>query len=158
MFGAQKAGVYGAVAVLGLFGGVLDPITGLLGGDSGSSSGATRPTAAQWKTMGSTWAKWKRTLASGCHSYRYTYTVKPPAAAGKQWELETFLVGPRGGHLGSDVIIGGADPKHGAKSWRICRSNTVPGTFTINARLSYKIDPDEYSGSLKARHFRLVRP
>ena len=159
MFAAQrKAGVYSAVAVLGLSGGLLGPLGGLLGGSSDSSSSSARPTAAQWKTMGSTSSKWKRVLRKGCHNYAYTYTVKPPASAGTEWSLETFLTGPHGGRLGSDVILGGADPKHGKKTWRICKSNTVPGTFTIKAKLTYNANPDQYSGWLNASHFRLVKP
>lgn len=151
MFGVQKTGVYGAVVVLGLVGGLLDPIIG----DSGSSSDSGRPTAAQWKKMGSTHSKWKRVLRKGCHSYRYSYTVKPRT---DDWSLETFLIGPRGGRIGSDVILSGADPKSGAKNWRICRSNTVPGKFTIKGKLTYKDYPDEYSGWITTSHFRLVRP
>ena len=165
MFGTHKAGAYGAVVILGLSGGILGPLGGLLGGssDSGSTGGSSsassaRPSAAQWKDMGSTWSKWKRTLAKGCHNYAYTYTAKPPAAAGTQWSLETFLIGPRGGRLGSSVILGGADPKHGHQTWRICKSSTVPGKFTINAKLTYNINPDQYAGWVRTSHFRLVKP
>lgn len=161
MFIAQKAGACSAVVVLGLMGGVLDPLGGLLGGGSSgssSSSSTARPSAAQWKQMGSTWSKWKRVLRKGCHNYSYTYTVKPPSSAGTAWSLETFLIGPRGGHLASDVILGGADGKHGTKVWRICKSSTVPGKFTINAKLTYNIDPDQYSGWIATRHFRLTKP
>lgn len=161
MFGARKTGAYGAIAILGLFGGLVGPVGGLLGGGSdagsGSSSTSARPTAAQWQQMGSTWSKWKRVLRKGCHHYAYTYTVRPPASAGSEWSLETFLIGPRGGHIGSDVILGGADAKHGTKNWRICKSSTVPGRFTVKAKLTYNEDPDQYSGWVATRHFRLTR-
>lgn len=157
---AQKTGTYSAVVIVGLLGGLLDPLGGLLGGSSGSGSSSTtaKPTAAQWRQMGSTSSKWKRVLRAGCHNYTYNFTVKPPASAGTEWSLETFLIGPRGGHLASDVILGGADAKHGQKVWRLCKSSTVPGRFTISSKLTYNESPDQFHGWVKPSHFRLTKP
>lgn len=158
---ARRTGAYSAVAVLGLLGGLLGPggLGGLLGGSSGSGGQTSaQPTAAQWQKMGGTYSKWKRVLRKGCHDYAYTYNARPPAAAGTEWGLETFLLGPRRGHLASDVILGGANAKHGTRTFRICRSSTMPGKFTIKTKLSYKEEPDQYAGWVRTSHFRLVKP
>lgn len=150
MLATARTGTCGAVVALGMLGGGLVPplLPGADGGGSGSG-----PTAAQFQTMGHTHEANGR-LRRGCHRYRYTYEVAPPS---DEWSLETFLLGPRGKRLASDVIISGADPADGSKRWQICRTNTRAGRFTIRARLNYNDYPDTYSGWLKSSHFRLRR-
>lgn len=152
MFGEARNGTLGAVLAAGLVGGGLLPFPLLPGGNGGSTQAA--PSAAQFRSMGSTHEA-NGTLRRGCHRYRYTYRVSPPS---DQWSLETFLVGPHGAGLGSDDVISGADPRSGVKHWRICRSNTRPGRFTIKGKLTYNDYPDTYSGWISPSHFRLHRP
>lgn len=138
------------VALLGLLGALSLPG---LGSSSGTGT-TTTPTAAQWRAMGH-FSSRNGTLRSGCHRHYYRYRVTPPSS---QWSLETFLYGPKGGRLGSDVILSGADPKAGQKYFTICRSNTQPGTFTIRGKLTYQNYPDQRSGWVTPARFRLTKP
>ena len=147
MYGNVAPGARSAVAGLAL--------AGLLGipGLPGLTHGRHQSHSIDWHSMGRTWEH-DGTLRRGCHDYRYHYRVQPPS---RRWSLETFLVGPGGKALASDVALAGGDPRRGTKHWsQICRSNTRPGRFTIRAKLSY----DDSSGNghhgwLSPSHFRL---
>jgi hypothetical protein len=105
--------------------------------------------------MGRTWAD-DGALRRGCHKYAFHYRVGPPS---RQWSLETFLKGPGGKRLASDVILSGADPRRGTKRFDLCRSNTRAGRFTIRSKLTYEDSStgDSRSGWLRPSHFRLHR-
>jgi len=137
-----------AVAIAGLLG-----IIGLPGLDGGGANDSGAPSARQWHEMGRTHAP-DGVLRRSCHQYKYRYRVDPPS---NDWSLETFLRGPGGQALASDVILSGADPRKGTKRFRICKPNTRPGRFTIRAKLSYDSYPDTYAGWLRPSHFRLRR-
>lgn len=144
----HRSGIYHGVALLGL----LAALAGLPGlGATGSSSGSG---SVDWRAMGHMSSPSGK-LRAGCHRHTYTYRVTPPSS---DWSLETFLIGPAGGHLASDVIVSGADKKSGTKSFTICKSNTKPGRFTIKGKLTYDDYPAEPSGWITPTHFRLRRP
>lgn len=138
---------YAGLALVAMLAGVPSLLT--------SSSSSQAPTPAQWRAMGRTHAASGR-LANGCKYYHYTYRVKPPS--GTWWTLETFIVGPNGRRLASDVILSGSDPKSGRRRFQLCRTNTPPGRFKIRGKLTYKDYPDEYSGWIATSHFTLRRP
>lgn len=166
---ARRALVAGAVA-LGLTGlapappAAADPVSDLLTGLTGALTGAlvggpppgqsSPPTAAQFASWGSFSAPTYR-LARGCRDYRYRYAVTPPRA---DWALEVFLTDRRGRAIGSEIIMSGANPTSGVRKWRICRSNTVPGMFTIRGILTYNDYPEQYSGAVTPAQFRMKPP
>lgn len=145
-YGVALVGLLGALSLPGL------PALSTPGGTAPAPSPAT-PTAAQWRAMGHFSTKSGR-LPSGCHRHYYRYRVSPPSS---EWDLETFLYGPRGGRLGSDVIVSGADGTSGQKFFTICSSNTRPGTFTIRGKLTYETYPNEPSGWVTPRRFQLKK-
>jgi len=144
MPGARSA--IAAVAAAGLLG--LPGLPGLGGGQAAAAS-------PNWHAMGRTWAASGR-LRPGCPKYVYHYRINPPS---KSWIVETFLRGPGGKRLASDVIVSGGDPERGTKRFTICASNTRPGRFTIRAKLTYDDDTTGTSpaGWLRPSHFRLHR-
>lgn len=139
--------VLAAVALAGLLS--LPGLPGL----SGSGSGQAVAASPSWHSMGRTWAP-SGVLRRSCHKYPYHYRISPPT---KNWSLETFLRGPAGKRLASDVILSGADPKRGTKRFDLCRSNTRPGRFTIRAKLTDSDFSGSRSGWLRPSHFRLHR-
>ena len=154
MFQELRRQSYSAVTALGLLAVLgLPDLGGLLG--VGEEPESTPPTAAQWQAMGKTHSP-ARTLRAGCRDYAYTYEVKPPG--GTDWTLQTFLKGPKGRNLGSGVLTSNEDRRSGTSRFRICRSNTTYGTFTIRAKLAYKDWPEEYSGWLRNSTFTMRRP
>lgn len=101
------------------------------------------------------------TLQPGCHSYHYRYAVQPPT---DDWNLETWLVDPRGRKRGYGYFQTGGDPKRDRTAFRICSADVVPGTFTITAKLHWYDDPlyplgteTEHTVKLDPAHFRLTR-
>jgi len=100
-------------------------------------------------------------LKHGCHRYYYRYAVQPPT---DDWDLETWLVDPRGRRRGYGYFQTGGDPKQIRTAFRICSANVVPGTFTITAKLHWYDDPlfplgtaTEHTVTLDPAHFRLTR-
>ena len=140
---------YGAVGVIALLGSVIS----LPGPSDEHGSSWASPSAAQIRKMASTHGTSGR-LRHGCKSYRYSYKVSAPS---DEWGLETFLIGPKGGRLGSDAILSGGDPRSGTKTWKICRTNTTPGRFTIKGRLTYNRYPEQYTGWIRPSHFTLTK-
>lgn len=94
-----------------------------------------------------------RTLKKGCASYNYHYKLTPPPG---DWMLETFLFDSNKKRLGSGYFLSAADPAKGQSSFAFCALNTVPGTFTIKAKLTVS-NPDARQRWLKPSTFRLVR-
>jgi hypothetical protein len=102
-----------------------------------------------------------RVLRPGCHDYRYHYAVRSPS---DDWILETWLYDPRGRPRGSGDFAPGSDPARGHGRFGLCRSTTVPGRFTIRARLSWYTPgmlptdpPVEHRRWFEPAHFRLHR-
>jgi hypothetical protein len=127
-------GVIGLAVLGGLLGGS-DGGLGLLGslGDLlGLGGGATPAASSAAQPAGSLHFDSQK-LRKGCQRYSYSYQLTIPP--GDDFDLEIFVTDPRGVSQGSDVILSGADPVAGAKSLTICRSNTVPGTFTLHGTL-----------------------
>src|SRR6476620_884563 len=105
-------------------------------------------------------------LRHGCHPYRYHYVVTTPT---QDWTLETFLVDPGGNRLASGAFSAQSDPEHGRSHWRICRTSTRPGRFTIRAKVTwYTNEPGplglpgtgttkKHVAWFKPSHFRLRR-
>ena len=123
-------------------------------GSLGSLTLAPAATAAEvHPEWGSTTAS-SATLHHGCRSYPYAYALTPPDG---DWMLETFLIGPRGKHYGSDYFIT-ADPLSGTGSWRLCLRSTKGGRYTIQAKLSVINGGDYYEGWLPDTTFRLRKP
>lgn len=83
--------------------------------------------------FGRTWAR-DKVLRDGCHNYRYQYKVKSPES---DWSLETFLIDPRKNKVGSGQMLFNSDPARGSSTFRLCRNNTVAGTFKIRGKLTY---------------------
>lgn len=126
-----------------------DPVSGLVGG----LAGQPRERAAQ-RDLGRTHAP-DGTLRSGCHNYPYRYRLN---IGSDDWTLETFLVDRTDETIASGAYAAGPDRKRNRTHFRFCRYNTVPGQFTIRAKLTWYTDSGEHTGWLKRSHFRLSRP
>ncbi|GAB3196946.1 hypothetical protein GCM10027062_07390 [Nocardioides hungaricus] len=94
-------------------------------------------------------------LRMGCHDYPYRYRLEIRT---DDWTLETFLVDRRGETIASGAYLAGPDRKRQRADFRFCRYNTVPGRFTIRAKLMWYTDSGEHQAWLKPSHFRLRRP
>ncbi|WP_205475123.1 hypothetical protein [Nocardioides sp. SYSU D00038] len=94
-------------------------------------------------------------LKRGCHTYTYTYAVKPPPG---YWAIETFLIGPGGGRLGAGKHLDGADPLTGSGVFRLCKPATRAGVFTIRTKVTSVDGGDYYEGWLPESKFRLKKP
>jgi hypothetical protein len=95
-----------------------------------------------------------RTLKPGCATYNYHYRLTPPPG---DWMLETFLLDPNKKRVASGYFLSAADPVKGQSKFAFCGLNTVPGVFTIRAKLTVS-NPNTRSGWLKASTFRLRAP
>jgi hypothetical protein len=126
--------IYHGVVSLALLGGLLGSSDGGLGGLLGGllGPGTSTPANATVQPGGSLHMDSQK-LRKGCQRYSYSYAVTVPA--GDEYDLEILVTDPRGISQGSDVILSGADPETGTKSLTICRSNTVPGRFTLHGTL-----------------------
>ena len=137
-----------------------DPVSGLLGGLVGGLVGGlggatTEPhRRTQQRDLGHTRAP-DGVLRAGCRNYPYRYVLKIRT---DDWTLETFLVDRTGETMASGGYAAGPDPKRTTTSFRFCRDNTVPGRFTIRAKLSWYTASGEHRAWLKPSHFRLRRP
>jgi hypothetical protein len=73
---------------------------------------------------------------------------------------------PRGRQRGYGYYLVGGDPKNNRRaSFRLCRTDVVPGRYTIKATLRWYDDPllpvlppTEHDARLPPAHFRLRRP
>ena len=136
MHGLGTQRIYHGVVSLALLGGLLGSsgdggLGSLLGGLFGS--GTATPSANATVQPGGSLHMDSQKLCKGCQRYSYSYTVTVPAD--DEYDLEILVTDPRGVSQGSDVILSGADPETGTKSLTICRSNTVPGWFTLHGTL-----------------------
>ena len=91
-------------------------------------------------------------LRMGCHNYPYRYRLNIRT---NDWTLETFLDDRRGETIASGAYAAGPDHKRQRTHFRFCRYNTVPGRFTIRAKLSWYPDSGDRKAWLLPSHFRL---
>ncbi|MCW2765356.1 MAG: hypothetical protein JWO11_1315 [Nocardioides sp.] len=105
---------------------------------------------AEWGRTGAP----DRTLKPDCGSYNYHYRLHPPPG---DWMLETFLLDPNKKRLASGYFLSAADPVKGQSSFAFCTLNTVPGKFTIKARLTVS-NPGARQRWLEPSTFRLRAP
>lgn len=129
--------------------GILDTV---LGGVTGQSS--KPPTAAEFKKMGGSSSK-NGKLRAGCHAHSYHYWLKPRT---RDWTVEVFLTDRTGNHVASDALMSGADKNSGTKSFRICKDNTVTGTFKIRMRMTYPDGDQNRVGWLSSSTFKMTKP
>ncbi|WP_017935028.1 hypothetical protein [Nocardioides sp. Iso805N] len=126
--------IYHGVVSVALLGGLLSAgdgglgslLDGLLGSGGPVTAQSATPTSASLHAA-------DQKLRKGCKRYSYGYALTVPSD--QEYDLEIFVTDPRGVSQGSDVILSGADPETGTKKLTICRSNTVPGTFTLHGTL-----------------------
>lgn len=166
MHGLGRQHLCHGVVTLALVGGLLGGSDGGLGGlgalgDLLGLGGGSAPASAsaQQQQPGGHLDMRTQKLRKGCQRYSYSYALTIPS--GDEFDLEIFMTDPRGVSQASDVILSGADPTAGTKSMTICRSNTVPGTFTLRGTL-YTTDgagpttatrlPDEHAKLHKKHH------
>jgi hypothetical protein len=95
-------------------------------------------------------------LREGCHSYPFTYRVNPPLHT-TSWSAEIFLIGPRGGKVGSAAFLSPADATTGKSTWRMCRSSMVAGTYTMRMKVTIVDVYDLLTTSVKPTTFRISR-
>ncbi|WP_121258561.1 hypothetical protein [Nocardioides ferulae] len=96
------------------------------------------------------------TLKRGCNYYPYRYVVDPPR---DDWQIETFLVDPRGRRLGSGTFDSDSEANRGKARWRLCRASTSPGRFKIRMKVTwYEVDGEPHTGWVKPSYFRLRKP
>jgi hypothetical protein len=129
-----------------------DPVSGLVGGLVGPPREAHRQ--QERRDRGHTHAP-DGVLRMGCHNYPYRYRLDVRT---NDWTLETFLRDRRGETIASGAFFAGADRKRQRSVFRFCRYNTVPGRFTIRAKLHWYTDSGDHKTWLDPSHFRLRRP
>jgi hypothetical protein len=112
---------------------------------------AAAPASASTAQYGHTGAR-DRVLKPSCHNYRYHFVVKAPT---DDWTLETFLVDPTGDTLASGAFSSESEQNHDHGRFRICRPSTVPGKFTIRAKLIWYDGSEDHKVWFKPSHFRL---
>jgi hypothetical protein len=126
----------------------------------------TAAPAEAWTTAYGRTSAHDRVLRHGCHTYRYHYVVDAPT---HDWTLETFLVDRTGETVSSNALSSDSEPERGYRHFGLCRWNTVPGRFTIRAKLIWYRKPSEREQLLgeapkghrawfKPSHFRMHRP
>jgi hypothetical protein len=111
------------------------------------------PAQASHEAWGSASARDQR-MHRGCHEYPYHYRVTTPPG---HWSTEIFLIGPRGGRVGSAYYVTGSDPATGAGAWRLCRPSLVLGRFTMRMKVSYIDGYDLRTAWAEPSHFRITR-
>jgi len=93
-------------------------------------------------------------LKASCRNYRYHYTVTVPDDG--YWDLSVRLVDPRGKKVWFGYLYDGADPDSGRETFRLCRSQSVPGVYKLKAVVSVQdFAGPEQRGRLKTARFRL---
>jgi hypothetical protein len=112
---------------------------------------AAAPASASTSEFGHTGSR-DRVLKLSCHGYRYHFVVKAPT---NDWTLETFLVDPTGDTIASGAFSSESENDRDHGHFRICRTNTVPGRFTIRAKLMWYRGAEEHKAWFKPSHFRL---
>lgn len=115
---------------------------------AGSPASASDP-------LGSTSAR-NQVLHKGCHGYAYSYRVTPPPYT-STWSAEIFLIGPRGGKVGSTYLLSPADPASGKRVWRLCRSTTIPGKYTMRMKVTSIDIYDLHTSWVQPTTFRISR-
>jgi hypothetical protein len=93
-------------------------------------------------------------LKAGCRNYRYRYEITAPDDG--YWDLNVTLVDPRGKKVWFGYLYDGANPDKGRATFRLCRSQSVPGTYKLKSVVSVQDFADaETKGRLKTTAFRL---
>jgi hypothetical protein len=95
-------------------------------------------------------------LKNGCHGYPFSYRVTPPPHT-TTWSAEMFLIGPRGGKVGSAAFLSPADPTKGRSVFRMCRASMIPGKYTIRMKVTYIDIYDVHTETVKPTTFRITR-
>jgi hypothetical protein len=85
------------------------------------------------------------------HGFRYRVQTDEPS-----WSIELFLVDPRGRQIGFSNHRAESDPASGRGTFRFWSQSTVPGKFTIRAKLTWG-DYDRAEKWLAPQTFRLRR-
>lgn len=125
-------------------------LTGLLvAGATGSAE--AHPTYHPWGTTTSS----DHSLRTGCHSYRYRYSITAPT---EQWAAEIFVVNPNGRVITSGSLDAASDPDRGSLRMRVCRPSTVYGVHTIKMKITWQRDRVVTDGYVKPSTFRFSRP
>ena len=93
-------------------------------------------------------------LKASCRDYRYRYEVTAPGDG--YWDLSVRLVDPRGKKVWFGYLYDGANPDAGTATFRLCRSQSVPGVYKLKAVVTVQDFADaETKGRLKTARFRL---
>jgi hypothetical protein len=92
----------------------------------------------------------------GCHRYPFSYRVNPPPYT-STWSTEIFLIGPRGGKVGSAYFLSAADPASGKSAWGLCRSAMVPGKYTMRMKVTTIDIYDVHTSWVQPTTFRISR-
>lgn len=129
-----------------------DPISGLAGELVGPHREGHRE--RQRRDLGHTHAG-DGVLRMGCHDYPYRYRLNIRT---DDWTLETYLDDRRAETIASGAFSADADRKRQRSVFRLCRYGTVPGKFTIRAKLHWYTGSGEHKAWLEPSHFRLRRP
>jgi hypothetical protein len=95
-------------------------------------------------------------LRPGCYAYPFTYRVTPPRYT-TTWSAEIFLIGPRGGKVGSAAFLSPADARSGTSAWRLCRASTIAGKYTMRMKVTFIDSYDLHTASVRPTTFRLSR-
>jgi hypothetical protein len=117
---------------------------------------AAAPASVASDSLGTTTAS-NQVLHSGCHGYSYSYRITPPPNT-STWSADLFLIGPKGGKLGSAYLLSPADPASGKRAWRLCRAAIVPGKYTIRMRVTSIDIYDLTTTWVEPTTFRISRP
>jgi hypothetical protein len=113
---------------------------------------ASAPAHAAPEPWGSTSARDQK-MHPGCHEYPYRYRITTPPG---HWSSEIFLLGPKGGKVGSAFFVTGSDPVSGRSVWRLCRQGLVAGTYTMRMKVSYIDGYDLRTAWVKPSRFRIT--
>lgn len=93
-------------------------------------------------------------MRAGCHRYGYRYAITPPT---DEWSAELFLTNSHGKRVGSAYYLTPQDAARGAGTWKLCRSTTGPGRYTIRMRITYDRFGVNYTGWARSTTFRMTR-
>ena len=92
-------------------------------------------------------------LKAGCRNYHWRYEVTPPEQG--VWDLSVRIVAPDGKVAWFGYEYEGQSPTAGRETFRLCRSQSVPGRYKLKAVVSneYRNETEVYR--LKTAKFRL---
>ncbi len=94
-----------------------------------------------------------QTLAPGCASYSYAYTVTP---GNDDWLLQVTVTDAAGVSQAFQFFNSGSpgDPTTGTSRFQLCSSNVHPGTFTLAGSLDLSDGTHQTETALPSVHFR----